>query len=187
MIQSFKRESSNLLLNRKRPEVLETSISNPVSPELPGSRAQVPTRLWGREWYGITFALFPVSLICAWPLRFGSRCPMGRPSGKGIQDSLDSEFHGGRFRILSQWILYSRFQSLAVFRNPWAVFWTPDPRISDSTSKDFPSSISAIDILWLSTFLRANRLDILDQIVTWIHVNLSLKVMLHETICNDDF
>ena len=121
--------------------------------------------------YGITFALFLVSLIHARPLRLGSRCPMGRASGKGIQDSLDSGFHGDRFRILCQWNLYSRFQSLAAFQNPWAVFWIPEPRISNSTSKDFPSSISAIDIL--STFLRANRLEILDRIVTWIQVNES--------------
>ena len=121
--------------------------------------------------YGITFALFLVSLIRARPLRFGSRCPMGLASSKGILDSLDSGFHGDRFRILCQWNLYSRFQSLAAFRNPWAVFWIPEPRISNSTSKDFPSSISAIDIL--STFLRANRLEILDRIVTWIHVNES--------------
>ena len=121
--------------------------------------------------YGITFALFLVSLIRARPLRLGSRCPMGRASGKGIQDSLESWFHGDRFRILCQWNLYSRFQSLAAFQNPWAVFWIPEPRISNSTSKDFPSSISAIDIL--STFLRANRLEILDRIVTWIQVNES--------------
>ena len=121
--------------------------------------------------YGITFALFLVSLIRARPLRLGSRCPMGRASGKGILDSLESLFHGDRFRILCQWNLYSRFQSLAAFQNPWAVFWIPEPRISNSTSKDFPSSISTIGIL--STFLRANRLEILDRIVTWIQVNES--------------
>ena len=121
--------------------------------------------------YGITFALFLVSLIRARPLRLGSRCPMGLASGKGILDSLESWFHGDRFRILWQRNLYSRFQSLAAFRNPWALFWIPEPTISNSTSKDFPSSISAIDIL--STFLRANRLEILDRIVTWIHVNES--------------
>ena len=121
--------------------------------------------------YGITFALFLVSLIRARPLRLGSRCPMGLASGKGILDSLESWFHGDRFLILCQWNLYSRFQSLAAFQNPWAVFWIPEPRISNSTSKDFPSSISAIGIL--STFLRANRLEILDRIVTWIQVNES--------------
>ena len=121
--------------------------------------------------YGITIALFLVSLIRVRPLRFGSRCPMGLASSKGIQHSLDSGFHGDRFRILCQWTVFSRFLSLAAFRNPWAVFWIPEPRISNSTSKDFPSSISAIDIL--STFLRANRLEILDRIVTWIHVNES--------------
>ena len=100
------------------------------------------------------YALFLVSLIRKRPLCFGSRCPMGLASGKGILDSLESWFHGDRFRILCQWNLYPRFQSLAAFRNPWVVFWIPEPRISNSTSKDFPSSISAIDIL--STFLRAN-------------------------------
>ena len=104
-------------------------------------------------------------------MRFGSRCPMGLASGKRILDSLESWFHGNRFRILCQWNAYSRFQSLFAFRNPWALFWIPESRISNSTSKDFPSSISAIDIL--STFLRANRLEILDRIVTWIHVNES--------------
>ena len=104
-------------------------------------------------------------------MRFGSRCPMDLASGKGILDSLESWFHGDRFRILCQWNLYSRFQSLAAFRNPSALFWIPEPRISNSTSKDFPNSISAIDIL--STFLRAKRLEILDRIVTWIHVNES--------------
>ena len=104
-------------------------------------------------------------------MRFGSRCPMGLVSGKGILDSLESWFQGDRFSILCQWDLYPRFLSLAAFRNPWAVFWIPEPRVSNSTSTDFPSSISAIDIL--STFLRANRLEILDRIVTWIHVNES--------------
>ena len=133
--------------------------------------------------YGITFALFLVSLIRARPLRLGSRCPMGRAPGKGIQDSLDSGFHGDRFRILCQWNLYSRFQSLAAFQNPWAVFWIPEPRISNSTSKDFPSSISAIDIL--STFLRANRLEILDRIVTWIQVNESYNDVTAAQHCCD--
>ena len=59
-----------------------------------------------------------------------------------------------------QRILYFGFQSLVAFRNPWVVFWTPEPRISDSTSKDFSSSISGIDML--STFLRDNRLEIRD-------------------------
>ena len=102
---------------------------------------------------------------------FAFRVTLSDGSGKGILDSLGSWFPGDRLRILCQWNLYPRFQSLAAFRNPWAVFWIPEPRISNSTSKDFPSSISAIDIL--STFLRANRLEILDRIVTWIHVNES--------------
>ena len=46
----FKRESSNLLLNRKWTEVLKYRTSNPVSPEPPGPRSQAPRRLWGREW-----------------------------------------------------------------------------------------------------------------------------------------
>ena len=46
----FKRESSNLLLNRKWTEVLKSRTSNPVSPEPPGPRSQAPRRLWGREW-----------------------------------------------------------------------------------------------------------------------------------------
>ena len=66
---------------------------------------------------------------------------------KGIQDGLDSGFHGDRFPILCELIFYFGFQSLAVFRNPWVVFWIPEPRISDCTSKDFPSSISAISCL----------------------------------------
>ena len=47
--KAFKRESSNLLLNRKWPEALKSRTSNPVSPETPGLRAQAPRRLWGRE------------------------------------------------------------------------------------------------------------------------------------------
>ena len=47
--KAFKRESSNLLLNQKWPEVLKYRTSNPVSPETPGRRAQAPRRLWGRE------------------------------------------------------------------------------------------------------------------------------------------
>ena len=53
---------------------------------------------------------------------------------QGIQDGLDSGFHGDGFWILCQWILYSGF-------------WARKPRISDSTSRDFPSSISAISCL----------------------------------------
>ena len=37
---------------------------------------------------------------------------------QGIQDGLDSGFHGDRFRILCELIFYFGFQSLAVFRNP---------------------------------------------------------------------
>ena len=66
---------------------------------------------------------------------------------QGIQDGLDSGFHGDGLQILCQWILYPGFQSLTAFRNPWVVFWTPETRISDCTSKDFPSSISAISCL----------------------------------------
>ena len=36
---------------------------------------------------------------------------------QGIQDGLDSGFHGDGFRILCEWILYFGFQSLAAFRN----------------------------------------------------------------------
>ena len=44
--KAFKRESSNLLSNRKWPKVLKSRTSNPVSPEPPGPRAQAPMRLW---------------------------------------------------------------------------------------------------------------------------------------------
>ena len=46
----FKRESSNLLLNRKWPEVLKSRTLNPVFPEPPGPRTQACRRLWVREW-----------------------------------------------------------------------------------------------------------------------------------------
>ena len=48
--KAFKRESSNLLLNRKSQEVLKSKSSNPMPPEPPGPRAQAPRRLWGRQW-----------------------------------------------------------------------------------------------------------------------------------------
>ena len=40
--KAFKRESSNLLLNRKWPKVLKSRTSNPVSPETPGPSSQAP-------------------------------------------------------------------------------------------------------------------------------------------------
>ena len=51
--KTFKRESSNLLVNRKSPEVLKSiaRTSNPLSAGPPGPLAQGPRRLWGREWY----------------------------------------------------------------------------------------------------------------------------------------
>ena len=49
--KAFKRESSNLLVNRKSPEVLKSRTSNPSSAVPPGPRAQAPRRLWEREWY----------------------------------------------------------------------------------------------------------------------------------------
>ena len=39
-----------------------------------------------------------------------------------------------------QWNLVSGFQSLVGFRIPWVVLRIPNPRISDSTSKNFPQS-----------------------------------------------
>ena len=50
-------ESSNLLLNRKWPEVLKSRTSN-----LPGPRAQVPRSLWGREWFFRARSSFHTSL-----------------------------------------------------------------------------------------------------------------------------
>ena len=40
--KAFKRESSNLLVNRKSPEVLKSRTSNPSSAVPPGPRAQAP-------------------------------------------------------------------------------------------------------------------------------------------------
>ena len=51
VILAFKRESSNLLVNRKSPEVLKSRTSNPLSAGPPGPRSQAPRRLRGREWY----------------------------------------------------------------------------------------------------------------------------------------
>ena len=59
--KAFKRESSNLLLNRKWPEVLKSRNLNPVSPEPPGPRAQAPRRPWGREWRHFAEKLVVVS------------------------------------------------------------------------------------------------------------------------------
>ena len=56
---------------------------------------------------------------------------------------LDSESHSmdSGFLVLDSsffhWNLNSRFHSLMGFRIPWAVFWIPKPRISDSTRKKF--------------------------------------------------
>ena len=51
--KTFKRESSNLLVNQKSPEVLKSiaRTSNRLSGGPPGPRAQAPRRLWRREWY----------------------------------------------------------------------------------------------------------------------------------------
>ena len=63
-------------------------------------------------------------------------------SCKVIQDSLGFWIprHGFRipatgFRVLCQWNLDSRYQSLVGFQIPGAVFWIPKPRILDYTSK----------------------------------------------------
>ena len=59
---------------------------------------------------------------------------------------LDSESHSmdSGFLVLDSsifhWNMNSRFHSLMGFRIPWAVFWIPKPRISDSTRKNFTDS-----------------------------------------------
>ena len=65
----------------------------------------------------------------------------------GIQDSLGLwivrrkfRIPGTGHRILYPWNLDSGFQSWVGFRIPWAVFRIPKPRISFSTSKNFPAS-----------------------------------------------
>ena len=58
--------------------------------------------------------------------------------------ALDSGFHAvdSGFQVLDfilfLWNLDSEFRSLGGFQIPWAVFWIPKPKISDSTSKIFP-------------------------------------------------
>ena len=67
---------------------------------------------------------------------------------KAIQASLRFWIPGTGLRILCQWNLDSRFQSVVRFRIPWTVFWIPwtvfrisKPRIPHSISMvDFPDS-----------------------------------------------
>ena len=57
-----------------------------------------------------------------------------------VIDYLIKRHPGTGFQSLSFGLAISGFQSLVVFRIPWAVFRIPKPRILDSTSKIFPDS-----------------------------------------------
>ena len=69
-----------------------------------------------------------------------------RPIYSKSSTVLDFGFHevDSGFQVLDssicQWNLDSGFQSLVGFRNPWAVFRIPKPRIPESISKIFPDS-----------------------------------------------
>ena len=61
---------------------------------------------------------------------------------KGVQDSLEFWIPRRQFRILCQWNLDSGFISLDS-RFHWSVLRTPKPGIPDSTSKNFPDSLTS--------------------------------------------
>ena len=79
-------------------------------------------------------------------LRWMSRDCQSFTQCKGSEDSLGFWIARLGFQVLDSRLC--QFQSLVWFQNPWAVFWIPKARISDSLSKIFPS-------FWI---LRANVL-----------------------------
>ena len=54
-----------------------------------------------------------------------------------------------------QWDVDFGFRSLPGFRIPWAVFRIPKPRIPDSTSKNFPNSLSWSYTNWIFSWMSA--------------------------------
>ena len=55
-----------------------------------------------------------------------------------------------------QWNVDFGFRSLPGFRIPWAVFRIPKPRIPDSTSKNFPNSLTRSYTNWIFSWVSAS-------------------------------